>query len=233
MCSLHGTEKRGLSKTRFNNRIVGYSWRVQENKQTAFSTWILCLWRDATNCRCVLSVCEAPCVVQPLRTALLTTPNPPKRAHPWEGLLGVQTRSCLCRHQQSFTRWFHRISSGWFLRKRNMSYLLWWKADYSLTSRVNRFWRVMSDSGGGWSWEMPVWASITLSHNCLRSGGAPRPTPTDMPASKVSAWRHGWRWCHAILDGGKKWPFSRTLIQTFPLATSILHQGRLRSINRS
>lgn len=34
--------KRGLSKARFDNRIVGHSWRVQENKQTAFSTWILC-----------------------------------------------------------------------------------------------------------------------------------------------------------------------------------------------
>lgn len=207
--------KRGLSKARFDDRIVGHSWRVQENKQTAFSTWILCLWRDDTNCRCVLSVCEALCGVQPLRTALLTTPNPPKRAQPWEGLLGMQTRGCLCCHQQSFSGWLHRISSGWFLRKINMSYLLLWKADYSRTSRVNRFWGVVSDTGGGWSWEKPVWASIPLSHICLHSRGAPHPIPTDMPASKVSAWWHGWRWCQAILDGGKKWPFSRTLIQTF------------------
>lgn len=190
------------------------------------------LWRDATNCRCVLSVCEALCGVQPLRTVLLTTPNPPKRAQSWEGLLGVQTRGCLCRHQQSFSGWFHRISSAWFLRKRNMSYLLWWKADYSLTSTVNRFWGVVSDTGGGWSWEKPVWASITLSHNCLHSRSAPHPMPTDTPASKVSAWRHGWRWGKpGCTWWGKKMTILEDSHSDYPLATSILHQGRLRSIN--
>lgn len=177
--------KRGLSKPRFDqNRIVGHIWRMQENKQTAFSTLILCVWRDATNCRCVYLFVRPLVECRLLRKALLTTQNPPKHAQPWEGLLGMQTSGCLYSNQQSLTAWWTQ-GRGLFLSKRNRSYLLLWETDYSLTSRANSFWRVVSDTGGGQSWEKPVSSSITSSHTCLHSRCLPI---TDVPSSKVSAW---------------------------------------------